>query len=49
MECRMRPDHLVLIKQRQPAGHFQHALDDEHEVRPAGIVLVEAKAQHCEL
>jgi len=37
----MRPDHSVLIQQRQFALDFQHALDDEHHVRAAGVVLVE--------
>src|SRR5262249_26066175 len=39
----MRLDDLVLIEKRQLARHFQHALDDEHHVRPARVVLVEAK------
>ena len=39
----MRPDHLVLVEQRQAAGDFQHALDDEHHVRAAGVVFVEAE------
>ena len=42
-ERRMRLDHLVLVEQRQPAGRFQHALDHEHHVRAAGVVLVEAE------
>ena len=39
----MRPDHFGLVEQRQPAGLLQHALDHEHHVRPAGVVLVEAE------
>ena len=39
----MRPDHAALVEQREPAGRFQHALDHEHHVRAAGIVLVEAE------
>ena len=39
----MRPDHAVLVEQRQPAGRFQHALDHEHHVRAAGVVFVEAE------
>ena len=39
----MRPDHLVLVEQRQPAGDFQHALDHEHHVGAAGVVFVEAE------
>ncbi len=42
-ERRMRLDHLVLVEQRQPAGRFQHALDHEHDVGPAGVVFVEAE------
>ena len=42
-EGRMRPDDAALVEQRQAAGRFQHALDDEHHVRPAGIVFVEAE------
>ncbi len=37
----MRADHLVLVKQSELALDLQHALDDEHHVRPAGIVFVE--------
>ena len=33
----------ALVEQRQPARHFEHALDDEHHVRPAGVVFVEAE------
>ena len=39
----MRPDDAALVEQRQAARRFQHALDDEHHVRPAGIVFVEAE------
>ncbi len=34
-------DHPLLVEERQAAGHLQHALDHEHHVGPAGIVLVE--------
>ena len=40
-EGRMRPDHPVLVEQRHPALDLEHALDHEHDVGPAGIVLVE--------
>ena len=40
-EIRVRADHLVLVEQRQLAFDFQHALDHEHDVRAAGVVLVE--------
>ena len=39
----MRPDDAALVEQRQPARDFQHALDDEHHVRPAGVIFVEAE------
>ena len=39
----MRADDAPLVEQRQPARHFEHALDDEHHVRAAGVVLVEAE------
>jgi len=39
----MRRDHLVLVEQRELARYFQHALDDEHHVRPAGVVFVETE------
>ena len=42
-ERRMRPDHAALVEQREPAGGFQHALDHEHHVRPAGVIFVEAE------
>src|ERR1039458_6164656 len=42
-EIGMRLDHLALVEQRQAAGGFQHALDHEHHVRPAGVVFVEAE------
>ena len=42
-ERRMRADHLRLVEQGELAGHLQHALDDEHHVGAAGIVLVEAQ------
>ena len=39
----MRPDHLGLVEQREPARHLEHALDHEHHVGPAGVVFVEAQ------
>ena len=42
-EGRMRADDAALVEQRQAARRFQHALDDEHHVRAAGVVLVEAQ------
>ena len=36
-------DDAALVEQRQPARGFQHALDDEHHVRAAGVVFVEAQ------
>ena len=39
----MRADHLRLVEQGELAGLLQHALDDEHHVGAAGIVLVEAE------
>ena len=39
----MRPDDAALVEQGQAARRFQHALDDEHHVRPAGVVFVEAQ------
>ena len=35
------PDHAALIEQGELALHLQHALDDEHHIGPAGVVLVE--------
>ncbi len=35
------PDHLVLVEQRHPPLRLEDALDDEHDVGPAGVVLVE--------
>ena len=46
-EGRVRADDAALVEQRQAAGRFQHALDDEHHVRAAGIIFVEARARHC--
>jgi len=37
----MRPEHPVLVQKRQLALDCQYALDDEHHVRPAGVVFVE--------
>ena len=42
-ERRMRADHPILVEQRQLALHLQHALDHEHHIRPAGVILVEHK------
>ena len=39
----VRADHLVLVEQGHPALRLQHALDDEHHVGPAGVVLVEGQ------
>src|SRR4029078_3003469 len=36
-------DHFTLVEQREPTRCFQHALDDEHNHRPAGVGLVEAE------
>ena len=40
-EGRMRADDAVLVEQRQLALHLQHALDHEHHVGTAGVILVE--------
>ena len=37
----MRADDAVLVEQRQLAARFEHALDHEHHVRAARVVLVE--------
>ena len=42
-EGRVRPDDAALVEQGQAARRFQHALDDEHHVRAAGVVFVEAE------
>ena len=39
----MRPDHLRLVEQRELARDLEHALDHEHHVGAAGVVLVEAE------
>ena len=39
----MRADDAVLVEQRQAAGDFEHALDDEHHIGPAGVIFVEAQ------
>src|SRR6516164_5326421 len=39
----MRPDHSVLIEQGELALDFEHPLDDEHNVRPAGVVFIKAQ------
>ena len=43
----MRADHLVLVEQGQLALDLEHALDDEHDVRPAGVVLVEHQGRRA--
>ena len=40
-EIRVGANDAALIEQRQLAFHFQHALDDEHHIRAAGIIFVE--------
>ena len=40
----VRRDHAVLVQQRQFALVLEDALDHEHHVRPAGVVLVENSA-----
>ena len=40
----MRAYYAVLVKKRQFALHFEHPLDHEHDVRAAGVVLVERQA-----
>ncbi len=40
-EVGVRPDHPVLVEQGQPPLRLQHPLDHEHDVGPAGVVLVE--------
>ena len=37
----MRTDDPVLIEQGQLAIDFEHALDDEHHIGPAGVIFVE--------
>src|SRR5215831_11518457 len=39
----MRLDHFALVEQRKPSRCFQNALNDEHNVRAAGIVFVETE------
>src|SRR5271157_492454 len=39
----MRPDHAVLIEQSKLALDFEHPLYDEHDVRPTGVVFIEAQ------
>ena len=39
----MRPQHPVLIEDRQAALSLQHPLDHEHHVRPACVVLIEGE------
>ncbi len=40
-EARMRRQHPVLVQQREAPVALEQALDDEHHLRPAGVVLVE--------
>ena len=40
-EGRVRTQNPVLVQQRHFAVAFQHALNDEHDIRAAGIVFVE--------
>ena len=40
-EGRMRFDDAALVEEREPALDFEDALDDEHHVRPPGVVFVE--------
>src|SRR3546814_3739046 len=44
-EPRIGPDDAVLVEQRQLAFHLQHALDDEHHVRAAGVIFVEHRSE----
>ncbi len=37
----MRADDPVLVEQCKLAFDLQHALDDEHHVRPARVIFVE--------
>ena len=37
----VRPDDAVLVEQCQLAFDFEHALDDEHDIGPAGVIFVE--------
>ena len=37
----MRADHLRLVEQRELAGDFENALDDEHHIGAAGVIFVE--------
>src|SRR6516225_2262478 len=39
----MRPDHAVLIEQGELAFDLEHPLYDEHDVRPARVVFIEAQ------
>ena len=39
----MGANDLVLVEQGELALNFEHALDDEHHVRAAGVVFVEHK------
>jgi len=40
-EIGVRPDHPILVEQGELALRLQHALDDEHHVRPPRIIFVE--------
>src|SRR5215831_21220623 len=39
----MRLDHFALVEQRKPSRCFQNTLNDEHDVRAAGVVFVETE------
>ena len=40
-EAGVRADDAVLVEQGEPAFDFEDALDDEHDVGPAGVIFVE--------
>ena len=42
-ERRMRANDAPLVEKGQTPRHFEHALDDEHHIGPAGVIFVEAK------
>src|SRR5690242_384546 len=39
----MRLDYFALVEQREPPRCLQHALDDKHHVRTAGIIFIETE------
>src|SRR5579863_4587494 len=43
-ERRMGTNNTALIEQRQTARDFEHALNDEHHVGPAGVIFIEAQS-----